>query len=178
MINVADALYFVRCMRPEKLRGLTKAYASDIERALCAALEAAGHAPGETAADADALKLRLMGQTLPAGYGEGSAPSGRLEAVLEETAELTGSDSVWRQLERFTLFCSRMRFGKPGSGIVEDDKLLPVYAWCRAYGREPAADLAEATELYLAWTRETIRQFKASRDKPPGAGGNSARKPG
>lgn len=163
MIHVADALYFVRCMQLEKLRGLTKAYAGDIERALCAALEEAGHAPGETAEDADALKLRLMGQTPPAGYGEGSAPTGRLEAALEETADLTGSDSVWRQLERFTLFCSRMRFSKPGLGIVEDDKLLPVYSWCRADGREPAADLTEASELYLAWTQEAIQQFKAMR---------------
>lgn len=147
-------------MQLRKPRGLGSELSS-LEHELLAALGELGYDGGQTAADADSLKLELMGGSSPAGYGEGSGPvAGRLEITLEDLADRYGSGCVFRQLERFALFCSRMRFAKPGSGVVSDDPKLPVYPWCRTNGRSPATDLAEAAELHQQWYEEAMRQFQ------------------
>lgn len=161
--NLAEALYRVRLLQSERPRGLVKDHANAIGHELSAALIDAGCDPGTTAEDADALKLSLTGREPPPGYGKSSAAVGCLEAALEKAAERHGSHSVWRELERFTLFCSRMRLSRPGEALIEDDKLLPVYRWCRSGGRAPATDLAEAAKLYLGWTGEALEQFRDRR---------------
>lgn len=152
-VNLAEALYRARCLLAQRPRGLIRDHAVAVEHELVAALLDAGHDPGTTALDADALKLRLMTA------GAGATQAAGLKQALDEAAELSGSQSVWRELERFTHFCARMRLSKPGQALISDDKQLPVYAWCRSDGRAPAADLGEAAKLYLGWTREALEQF-------------------
>jgi hypothetical protein len=153
-VNIAEALYRVRCLQLRKPKGL-RSELSGLEHELRAALMELGHDPGETAEDADTLKIHLMFPTDAA-----SEHQGKLEQTLEELADRYGSGCVFRQLERFTLFCSRMRFAEPGSELVEDDPELPVYAWCRADGRTPAADLSEAAQLHKRWYQQAMRLFR------------------
>lgn len=167
-VNLAEALYRVRLLKDERPRGLIKDHAQAIEHELVAALIDAGCDPGESAEDADTLKLRATGRKPAAGYGAGAGAVGCLEAALEQAAERHGSGSVWRELERFTHFCARMRLSKPGEALIEDDKLLPVYGWCRTEGRAPATDLAEAAQLYLGWMGEALEQFRNRKGRSNG----------
>lgn len=154
--NIAEALYRVRLLQDLRPRGLIKDHAQAIEHELSADLIAAGLDPGTTPEAADALKLDLQRQP----RHQPRPAAGSLQSALEQAAELSGSQSVWRELERFTHFCARMRLSKPGEALIADDKLLPVYVWCRASGRAPATDLAEAARLYLDWTAEALEQFR------------------
>jgi len=157
--HLAEALFQLRslsglgklCLKPS-----ARPYLEDADREVVIALAALGYDAGSTAVDADALKLQLMGRAVPEGYGGDAGPAeGRLELALQELADRFGDGNVFRQLERFTLFCSQMRFS-----FVPDDKLLPVYPWCRAEGRQPAGDLAEAVQLFEQWQEAAAAQFR------------------
>jgi hypothetical protein len=148
LVPIVDALYHARCLVALKIKGLAREHVGYITQALTEVLREAGEDPGATALEADELKMRLMG-TMPV-----DAQLSRLEPCLESTADANGSD-VFRELGRFHEFCLRMRFAKPENPLLQDDPVVPVYAWCRRDGRGPAHDIQGAAKLYVQWTSET-----------------------
>jgi hypothetical protein len=177
--DLVEALYHVRCLKALKLKGLPKVHVGYAEPPLVGLLQAEGLDPGTSAEEADNLKLHCMGQA-PVYVQEGDmVVRGRIEAVLEEAALVTGSGDEFRELGRLQLFCMRMKFSRPvdypsnpeipeflqskAGPLIEDDKEVPVYLWCREHGRSPAVTLAEAADLYLQWTEEVCRKFKEQR---------------
>jgi hypothetical protein len=174
--DLAEALYHVRCLKALKPKGLLKTHVDYAEHPLVGLLRAEGLDPGTSAEEVDNLKLHCMGQA-PAYLQEGGMVArGRVEAVLEEAAAVTGSGDDFRELGRFQLFCMRMKFSRPvdypndpeipdflqshQGPLVEDDKEVPVYTWCRSQGRSPAITVAEAADLYLRWTEEVCKRFR------------------
>jgi hypothetical protein len=154
-VRLAEALYHTRSAKDLKPRGLIRDRVLAVEHELVAALADKGHDGGESAADADGLKLELMNG---ASQKTESLPVDRLDALLEQAADVSGSENVFRELDRFATFCNRMRFAEPGAQLIDDDPGLPVYGWCRREGRAPGSDLAESAQLFLDWTTAALQQ--------------------
>ena len=108
--DTIEVLFHLRCLQRPKT-----GHKLHVEMALMLVgdlLHDNGLDPGETEDDAEKLKLNIIeASSHPSGFFP--APT-RMEAVLEETARLTGSISPFRELSRFNVFCSKMK--KHGGG--------------------------------------------------------------
>lgn len=187
--DLAEALYQVRRVLPaptpsrgqgragarlsaDMLEGLRHA-----EGAIVAALGRCGEAPGETADEADAIKLRAMGVPCAPvrAIVEPAAPVPTVDDLLNAAVEVNGSD-LWRELARFAQFRARISFAgraphpfdptRTLAPLIPDDPHLPVYPWVRAEGREPPTTVLDAVKLYLDWTKAVQAVWKELRERP------------
>lgn len=165
--KLADVLYHVRCaISSQKSRsaGLLKTHLDYAQGSCLMCLESLGLRPGgESAEDADQLKLALMQVEM------GKVPPLKMprrdmspvETCLDQASEVNGSIDLFRELGRFQEFCMRARF----PGMVQEDGTLPVRPWIEAQGHQSLVDLREAAALYLEWTREVKEKFLRSRQE-------------
>jgi len=115
-----------------------------------------GYDPGDTEDDAKKLKLSLL-DSVPSQSGFHLLYR-QLDVVLEQTAKITGTFDLFRELQRFCSFCSKMK----GHGISQDPMGMSIYNWCREGQRYPATTLDGASKLYLQWVIDSYGQVDDS----------------
>lgn len=173
LIDIVEALYQIRCARTQKVSPLVKMHLEFAEGPLVRSLEEVGLTIGKTAAEADQAKRFVMDakdenavdKVLEVRIREEVKvpfPVDTVQQALEDASRISGSDSVQRELGRFTQFCSRSIYAKPDGPLIEDDPEIPVYSWIRERCRNgvPFEDVSAMANLYVDWTKEVCNAFK------------------
>lgn len=141
--DMVEALIHLRCLsRPRSGKRLHTETATML---LSQLVQDNGYDPGSSERDAEKLKLSLV-EAHPSQSGFHILYR-QLDVVLEQTAKITGTFDLFRELQRFCNFCSKMR----GYGVTQDPVGMSIYTWCREDQRYPATTLDGASKLYLQW---------------------------
>lgn len=142
--DIVDALIHLRCLKKPRSRRLHTETATLL---LSQLVQDSGYDPGDTEDDAEKLKLSLLTTEPQSSQSGFHVLYKQLDVVLEQTAKITGTFDLFRELQRFCSFCSKMR----GSGSPQDPTSMSIYTWCREGQRYPATTLDGASKLYLQW---------------------------
>jgi len=168
--QIAEALYQVRgVLEDGGTAGNSSACLRYAETALRSYLTECGCVPGESARDADLLKLDLMRAKREGGDHIIEREVDVIESFIGEAMLADNAIAEWKMVSRFATFCNRVilagemldpRSGKPMPALVDDDPVFPVAPWFKKHRERGGAypvDLKGWARLFAEWSKEAAR---------------------
>lgn len=177
LTEAVEALYNIRCAleASKKTDSIVKMHLQYAESALKMGLTNTGLNVGVTSNDADQAKLAVLKikdnnaqivvertvEKIKEVKIEVKVPTDHVQTCMEKAGDISGSQSVHKELGRFNEFVHRAIFCNPDESLMPDDPDLPVYEWIRKKCPDGiyTNDLYAMGNLYVEWTAEVGKIF-------------------